>query len=218
MTPLRGHAAPLYRVYSEGEFLALTECQPEFIWPGRDALAGELPVRTKRRSTGAAVTAVSLWWVAPVTGLAVLSAAAGVTAAVIASASHAHRSAGADSDGRGSFVAFSSSAVAGPRTALTAAPRTGLRPPTRRDHRHPDGQGARARWLAVGARSTVRKTRSNAAAGSESSESRPAGALAAQADRGSAPRRLVVPAHYAAAAVSGIGSPKREHADFTFER
>jgi hypothetical protein len=218
MTPLRGQAAPLYRVYSEREFFASAECQPEFTWPSRKALAGERPARTTRRSAGAAVTAVSLWWVAPVTGLAVLSGAAGVTAAVIASASHGRRTTGADWDGRGPFLAFSSSAVAGRHRALPAARSTRLRLPTWHDHRRPDGRGGRARWLAGSTRSRVRQTRSNATASSESSGSRPPGAPVAQANGTSAPRTPVVSAQYAPVPVSSVGSPKREHADFTFER
>jgi hypothetical protein len=213
----RGHAAPLYRVYSEREFFGLADCQPESTWRRQEALAGEHPPRTRRRSAGAAVAAVSPRLVAPVAGVALLGGAVGVTAAVVASGSHARRAAVADSDDRSSFLAFSSGVVAGPPRAPAAARRTGLRRRTPHDRRHPDGLRVRTSWLLGGARSAARQTRSSAVAGSAARLARPT-ALIGQANAAPVPGPPAIRAHYAAAPVSGIGSPQREHADFTFER
>jgi hypothetical protein len=193
MTPLRRHEGPLYRVYSEDEFLGLgghgldLASAPVAI----DAHARERP---RRRSCGAAVTSVSLRWAAPLTGAALLTGAVGGAAALVTAVGH-----GARREARGSIRASTSPI---PRVAggvLAAAPtrtprREALQAARRLRHAHLDGHAHRrgSSHLLLAAR--VRGT--------------PAA---------SAPRTAVLAAQHIAL-TPGTGSRAPRHADFTFER
>jgi hypothetical protein len=200
MTPLRRHRAPLYRVYSEDEFLSLQELEPGAAGAPR-ALAVAPPERPRRRSFGAAVTSLSLRWAAPITSAAMLTGALAAAVALVTSVGLGKR-ADRGTENRGRPRVFARTITSGVGGVLAA-----VRPRGARGLTTQSTAPRRPRWADPAGRRYRRRLKRSAGA------VRVAGEVAASAASVSA-----LDAHRVVARAARASSGSVAHADFTFER